>query len=113
MYKFFCDCECLINSKPLTYVTNDIEDLEPLTPAMFLQGIREVDVPEFDQTDENKLNKRLVYRNRIQKDLRKRFRVEYLRKLRVTRNIKGENTFSEGHIVLVGDDHTKRLNWNF
>ncbi|GFS91704.1 integrase catalytic domain-containing protein [Trichonephila clavipes] len=112
MHTFFCGCESLINSRPLTYVTNDIEGLEPLTPAMFLQGIREVVVPEFDQIDENKLNKRLVYRNRIQKDLRKRFRVEYLGQLRVTRNIKGENTLSERDIVLVGDDHTKRLNWN-
>ncbi|GFW08015.1 DUF5641 domain-containing protein [Trichonephila clavipes] len=78
--RFFCDCESLINSRTLTYVTNDIEDLEPLTPAMFLQGIREVGVPEFDQT----------------------------------RIIKGENTLSEGDImcVLVGDDLTKRLNWN-
>ncbi|GFX94286.1 hypothetical protein TNCV_4293311 [Trichonephila clavipes] len=54
--------------------------------------------------DENKLNKRLVYRNRIQNDLRKRFRVEYLGQLRETRNIKGENTLSEGDSVLVGDD---------
>ncbi|GFT13510.1 uncharacterized protein TNCV_3829971 [Trichonephila clavipes] len=98
---------------PLTYVTDDVEDLEPLTPAMFLQDIREVGVPELDQIDENKLNKRLVYRNRIQNDLRKRFRVEYLGQLRETRDIKGENTLSEGDIVLVGDDHTKRLNWNF
>ncbi|GFX50372.1 hypothetical protein TNCV_339071 [Trichonephila clavipes] len=63
---------------PLTYVTDDVEDLEPLTPVMFLQDIREVGVPQLDQIDENKFNKRLVYRNRIQKDLRKRFRVEYL-----------------------------------
>ncbi|GFW34114.1 uncharacterized protein TNCV_287961 [Trichonephila clavipes] len=75
-------------SGPLTYVTDDVEDLEPLTPAMFLQDIREVGVPE------------------------KRFRVEYLGQLRETKNIKGENTLSEGDIVLVGDDHTKRLNWN-
>ncbi|GFX95230.1 integrase catalytic domain-containing protein [Trichonephila clavipes] len=99
--------------RPLTYVTDDVEDLEPLTPAMFLQDIREIGVPELDQIDENKLNK-IVYRNRIQIDLRKRFRVEYLGQLRETRNIKGENTLSEGDIVcvLVGDDHTKRLNWN-
>ncbi|GFX87170.1 uncharacterized protein TNCV_2059411 [Trichonephila clavipes] len=64
---------------PLTYVTDDVEDLEPLTPAMFLQDIREVGVPESNERD---------------------------------RNIKGENTLSEGDIVLVGDDHTKRLNWN-
>ncbi|GFU83370.1 integrase catalytic domain-containing protein [Trichonephila clavipes] len=78
MYTVLCDCESLINSRPLTYVTDDVEDLEPLTPAMFLQDIREIG------------------------------------QLRETRNIKGENTLSEGDIVcvLVGDDHTKRLNWN-
>ncbi|GFX57539.1 DUF5641 domain-containing protein [Trichonephila clavipes] len=99
MYTVLCDCESLINSRPLTYVTDDVEDLEPLTPAMFLQDIREVGVPELDQIDENKLNKRLVYRNRIQNDLRKRFRVEYLGQLRETTNIKGENTLSERNIV--------------
>ncbi|GFV00760.1 integrase catalytic domain-containing protein [Trichonephila clavipes] len=93
LYTVLCDCESLINSRPLTYVADDVEDLEPLTPAMFLQDIREVGVPELDQIDENKLNKRLVYRNRIQNDLRKHFRVEYLGQLRETRNIKGENTF--------------------
>ncbi|GFW07454.1 integrase catalytic domain-containing protein [Trichonephila clavipes] len=100
--------------RPLTFVTDDVEDLEPLTPAMFLQDIREVGVLELDQIDENKLIKRLVYRNGIQNDLRKRFGVEYLGQLRETRNIKVENTLSEGDIVcvLVGDDHTKRLNWN-
>ncbi|GFW43001.1 integrase catalytic domain-containing protein [Trichonephila clavipes] len=46
MYTVLCDCESLINSRPLTYVTDDVEDLEPLTPAMFLQDIREVGVPE-------------------------------------------------------------------
>ncbi|GFT83789.1 integrase catalytic domain-containing protein [Trichonephila clavipes] len=94
MYTVLCDCESLINSRPLTYVTDDVEDLEPLTPAMFLQDISEVGVPELDQIDENELNKILVYRNRIQKDLRKRFRVEYLGQLRETRNIKGGNTLS-------------------
>ncbi|GFV26984.1 uncharacterized protein TNCV_937251 [Trichonephila clavipes] len=112
MYTVLCDCESLIHSRPLTYVTDDVEDLEPLTPAMILQDIRQVGVPEIDQIDENKLNKRLVYRNRIQKDHRKRFRVEYLGQMKEIRNIKGKNTLSEGDIVLVGDDHTKRLNWN-
>ncbi|GFT48702.1 integrase catalytic domain-containing protein [Trichonephila clavipes] len=78
MYTVRCDCESLINSRTLNYVRDDVEDLEHLTPAMFLQDIREIGVPELDQIDENKLNKRLVYRNRMQNDLRKRFRVEYL-----------------------------------
>ncbi|GFR12496.1 DUF1758 domain-containing protein [Trichonephila clavata] len=67
---------------------------------------------KLDRIDENKLNKRLVYRNRIQTDLRKRFRVEYLGQPRKIKNVKGEDTLSEEDIVLVGDDHTKRINWN-
>ncbi|GFS52655.1 integrase catalytic domain-containing protein [Trichonephila clavipes] len=46
LHTVLCDCESLINSRPLTYVTDDVEDLEPLTPAMFLQDIREVDANE-------------------------------------------------------------------
>ncbi|GFV20010.1 DUF5641 domain-containing protein [Trichonephila clavipes] len=102
MYTVLCDCESLINSRPLTYVTNDVEDLEPLTPAMFLQDIREVGVLELDQINENKLIKRLVYRNRTHKDHRKGLRIEYLGQLREIRNIKGENTLSEGDIVFWG-----------
>ncbi|GFX98656.1 uncharacterized protein TNCV_1502341 [Trichonephila clavipes] len=96
----------VIYSDNCTHFKDDVEDLEPLTPAMFLQDIREDGVPELNQIDENKLNEILVYRNRV------RFRVEYLGQLRETRNIKWENILSEGDIVLVGDDHTKRLNWN-
>ncbi|GFY74346.1 hypothetical protein TNIN_440441 [Trichonephila inaurata madagascariensis] len=84
----------------------DVEDLEPLTPAMFL-GTLEVGVPELDQIDVNKLNKRLVYRNRIQKDLRKRFRVEYLGQLREIRSIKGENTLGGKVVTPRGDGENK------
>ncbi|GFU84539.1 integrase catalytic domain-containing protein [Trichonephila clavipes] len=112
MYTVLCDYESLINFRPLIYVTDDVKDLKPLTPAMFLHDIGEIGVPELDQIDENKLNKRLLYQNRIQNDPRKRFRVEHLGQLRKTRNIKGENTLSEGDIVLVGDDHIKSVNWN-
>ncbi|GFQ70094.1 DUF5641 domain-containing protein, partial [Trichonephila clavata] len=105
-------CQLIQARSKVAPLKDDVEDLEPLTPAMFLQDIREVGVPELNRIDENKFNKRLVYRNRIQTDLRKRFRVEYLGQLRKIKNIKGEDTLSEGDIVLVGDDHTKRINWN-
>ncbi|XP_055928173.1 uncharacterized protein LOC129959378 [Argiope bruennichi] len=77
-----CDCESVINGRPLTYVSDDSNDLEPLTPNMFLQEVREVRIPALDLLDSNSLNKRFAYRQRLRQDLRKRFRSEYLEQLR-------------------------------
>ena len=32
------ECEGMLNNRPSTYITNDLEDLEPLTPAHFLNN---------------------------------------------------------------------------
>ncbi|XP_014292987.1 uncharacterized protein [Halyomorpha halys] len=32
-----CDCEAIINHRPLTFISEDTDDLDPLTPAIFLQ----------------------------------------------------------------------------
>ncbi|GBO43064.1 hypothetical protein AVEN_56295-1, partial [Araneus ventricosus] len=83
-----CDCESIINGRPLTYVSDDTSDLEPLTPSMFLREVREVGIPDLDLLDNISLNKRFAYRQRLRQDLRKRFRSEYLGQLRQSeRNI--------------------------
>ncbi|OXA53364.1 Cytochrome P450 4C1 [Folsomia candida] len=40
------EVEAVINSRPLTYISEDKDDLVPLTPAMFLQDNLEVEFPE-------------------------------------------------------------------
>ncbi|GBM21324.1 hypothetical protein AVEN_149899-1 [Araneus ventricosus] len=77
-----CDCESIINGRPFTYVSNDTSDLEPLTPSMFLQEVREVRMLDLDLLDNKSLNKKFAYRQRLRQDLRKRFRSEYLGQLR-------------------------------
>ncbi|GFV48660.1 integrase catalytic domain-containing protein [Trichonephila clavipes] len=53
-----CECEHVINSRPLTYISEDVNDLSPLTPAMFLQEIETSDVTDIDCLDYQEINKR-------------------------------------------------------
>ncbi|XP_035220030.1 uncharacterized protein LOC118193096 [Stegodyphus dumicola] len=39
LYTILCDCEQVINSRPITYVSEDNQDPSPLTPMMFLPRI--------------------------------------------------------------------------
>lgn len=44
----FCDCEAVVNARPLKYMSSDGSDLMPLTPPLFLQDVWEVGVPDCD-----------------------------------------------------------------
>ncbi|GFT22778.1 integrase catalytic domain-containing protein [Trichonephila clavipes] len=59
-----CDCERGINSRPLTYVSENVDDVSPLTPKMFLQEIPESGVPDIDTVDREKLSKIAKYLHR-------------------------------------------------
>ncbi|GFY29904.1 uncharacterized protein TNCV_4072171 [Trichonephila clavipes] len=76
---------------PLNYLSEDQDDLTPLTPSMFLQDI---------QTQ------------RLRNDLRNRFRDEYLSLLvHQESNKAGSNEVRVGDVVLIGCDSKKRLDW--
>ena len=64
-----CDCEALLNSRPLTYVSQDILDLVPLTPKMFLQDIQQIGVVDLDNTEAIHLQKRHRDKNKLKMDL--------------------------------------------
>ncbi|XP_054278534.1 uncharacterized protein LOC128996985 [Macrosteles quadrilineatus] len=112
MQTILCDCEAIMNSRPLTYVSDDPTDLTPLTPSLFLQDVEEVGVPDLDLADSSDLNKRLKYRRMLKEDLSKRFRTEYLGQLQLHGN-KNQIPYelSVGEVVLIGSDGVKRLNW--
>lgn len=84
-----CDAEAVINSRPVTYVSEDPLDLKALSPSMFLQDIKETGVPDCDVLYHDKLNKKLKYKQMLKKNLRERFRIEYLSQL-VLKNGKKE-----------------------
>ncbi|GFT37481.1 integrase catalytic domain-containing protein [Trichonephila clavipes] len=108
LYTVVCDSESVINSRPLTYLSEDQEDLVALTPAMFLQEIKENGVPDLDLIDSQRMNRRFLYRQRIRQELRKRFRLEYLGQLKSFSKSRKEDVIKEGDIVLIGDTNSKK-----
>ncbi|GFW40714.1 integrase catalytic domain-containing protein [Trichonephila clavipes] len=105
-----CDCEFLINSRPLTYISENPLELIPLTPAMFLIENRCSDTTDIDELNSRDLRKRMKYRIKLLSDLRQRFRKEYLSELIQKQN----NRVREpriGEMVLIGNDNKKRLSW--
>ncbi|KAJ8969571.1 hypothetical protein NQ317_001039 [Molorchus minor] len=94
-----CDCESVVHSRPLTYISENSADMIPLTPAMFLHEIIEVGVPDIDAVEAKDLRRRIKHRHKLREDLKKRSEGGK------TRNIK------VGEVVLIGSDNTKRLDW--
>ncbi|CAG7733339.1 unnamed protein product [Allacma fusca] len=112
MMTVLCDSEAVVNSRPLTYISDDIDDFIPLTPSMFLQEIREVGIPDMDSIDAETLNKRVKYRQKVRQHFRVRFRSEYLGMLMPIKKIRGvDEAIKPGDVVLVGSDNSKRVNW--
>ncbi|GFT06649.1 integrase catalytic domain-containing protein [Trichonephila clavipes] len=106
-----CDCEFLINSRPLTYISENPQELIPLTPAMILIENRCSDTTDIDELNSRDLRKRMKYRIKLLSDLRQRFRKEYLSELIQKQNDNRVREPRIGEMVLIGNDNKKRLSW--
>ncbi|GFV67533.1 integrase catalytic domain-containing protein [Trichonephila clavipes] len=106
-----CECEHVINSRPLTYISEDVNDLSPLTPAMFLQEIETADVTDIDCLDHQEINKRIRHVQTIREQLRKRFRIEYLGQLR-TQHHRKLRPLTVGEVVVVENSLKNRTLWS-
>ncbi|XP_072392091.1 uncharacterized protein [Diabrotica undecimpunctata] len=81
-----CDCESIVISRPLTYLSDDPTELIALTPSMLLK-------------------------EQLRDHLRKRFRAEYLAQLKAGTKKPKVSKVSIGDVVLVDNDNIKRLQW--
>ena len=116
------EIEALLNDRPLTHVSSDLRDPEPITPSHLLYGKRITTLPhcatELDEIndpnfgDATEIQKRARAQATIVKQLWVRWKREYLTALRETHKVTGTNEqrVKVGDLVLVHDD-TARIRW--
>ncbi|GBM73128.1 hypothetical protein AVEN_46275-1 [Araneus ventricosus] len=107
-----CECKSAINSRPLTYVSENSDDLIPLTPSMFMIENRNFSTCDIDLVETQSFRRRIKFKAKLLKDFRLRFRKEYFSLLfqKHSRN-RSVREPQIGEVVLIGDDSKKRLNW--
>ena len=116
------EVEALLNDRPLTYASSNINDLNPITPSHLLHGRRIVKLPhtsvqEDEICDPNFINGGSEIRHRAKKQalifqhFENRWKLEYLTALRETHRVTGNNhqEVKAGDVVLIHDD-TPRVN---
>ncbi|XP_037048786.1 uncharacterized protein LOC119083230 [Bradysia coprophila] len=106
-----CYVESLMNGRPLTYVSDDPDDLVPLTPAAFLCDIEQSEFPEIEVITGSRLREKLRHLGQLKKELRDRFRSEYLGQLVQRTNPQDNYAFQLGEVVLIASEDKKRLEW--
>ena len=116
------EVEALLNDRPLTYVSHDPEDPEPLTPSHLLSGRRITSLPYESHTIDEIMDPSYNEYSRLTKDARtqalllqhftSRWKNEYLTSLREFHRNSGNNKrkIAVGDVVLVHDDGP-RIQW--
>ena len=118
----------MVNSRPITYVHSDIDEIEPLTPnkilklhtnpRLLLVSNSEEDDPLWTSTPDDvhqQLNKTLQEQQKLQDNYKNRWYSEYLLGLReTTRDIfhtKWEDKIAVGDVVLINTKNRPRVFW--
>lgn len=101
----------VLNGRPLTYLSEDPQDLEALTPSMFLHPYGLVAFPEGELISSDTLRFRYKYVQTLRSELQQRWRKEYLGLLVATRRTP-TRTLVTGDLVVVSSDNKKRHEWD-
>lgn len=107
--------ESCLNSRPLTQLSSDPEDLEVLTPGHFLihRPLVAVREPSYEELPKNRLD-RYQHNQELLRRIWKRWSSEYLSGLLPrTKWTRQRDNIDIGTMVLVKEDNLPPLNWRF
>ncbi|XP_065077563.1 uncharacterized protein LOC135700834 [Ochlerotatus camptorhynchus] len=105
--------EACLNSRPLTPMSDDPDDLEPLTPAHFLVGSSLQALPDVEHltVPVNRLNQFQVIQQKLQ-HFWVRWRREYLSQLQArTKRWKPAIPIEPGKLVIIKDENLPPIRW--
>ena len=110
------EVEACVNSRPLTFVSDDVDGSQPLTPSHFLSGkAAGVRVPVVDDSAEvsaSSLTEREVQRQNLLAQFWNVWQADYLRNLpHSVRKFKSRGRLQIGSVVLIREDNVPRLRW--
>lgn len=120
METMLIETEGVINSRPITYVFNEIGEPIPLTPSHLLIGKRVTSLPPQKVQTQNvpttreEINKKQKYRLALAEKLWKRWKTEYLLELRSAHHVlldKNKRETKKGDVVLIHEDNVKKHMW--
>lgn len=111
---YMCEIEAVLNSRPLTPISSDPNDLQALTPGHFLIGDALMTIPTLDysQIPVNRLST-WQHMQKLKVDLWNRWHREYLNEL----NVRGKwhtgspNLIKIGTLVVVHEDNVPPMRW--
>lgn len=107
--------EACMNSRPLTALSNDPEDLEILTPGHFLihRALISLPEPSYAEIPENRLDRYQQNQEYVRR-IWKRWMTDYLSGLQPrTRWSAKRNNIREGTMVLVKEENLPPMKWRF
>ncbi|GFU65707.1 integrase catalytic domain-containing protein [Trichonephila clavipes] len=105
--------EACLNSRPLTPLSNDPQDLQPLTPGHFLIGAPMAFFPEEVPLQSACLKKRSNLIQHLRSQFWKRWHLEYLNQLQQrTKWNKPRRNLKVNNMVLVKEDNLPPLQWS-
>lgn len=112
------EVEAVLNSRPLTYIFNDVNEPCPLSPSSFLVGRRFTALPPYEAVENPNKSAdqlRILWRKR-EDDLKAfwtRWSKEYLSELKnfSVNQVKGVDSLKEGNVVLVSEKQRPRQMW--
>lgn len=117
------EVQAVVNDRPMTFISSDINDPQPLTPSKLLYGFDitglshpEVDDLDEDYTDQGEMNKAMKRRALLFDQFNQRFKAEYLAALRERHTYQQKKTsqtedITVGDVVLINNKDLPRINW--